>query len=145
MTLLAALSSWKMPSTVEIYAALYDNQAFFKHWAFIIDIDGAEADVVLHAVGCEGQFRFETKDSNVRNSKSLAELVYIATIPESQVEKVKEVAQNLPIRNDVNVWNCQDYVLDLLDALEQEAILDKNDGRYKNRKTALRGKQDGLI
>lgn len=78
-------------------------------------------------------------------SKTLIELVYVATIPESESGRVEEIAKGLPIRNEVKVWNCQDYVIELLGALETQNIIDKNDSKYKGRKGQIQKKMDGFV
>lgn len=46
--------------------------------------------------------------------------------------------------NEIRGWNCQDFVLDLLDALEEEQVVDGVDEGYRLRRLGLQGMQEGL-
>ena len=52
--------------------------------------------------------------------------------------------RNAPIHNQYPGYNCQDYVLELLDDLEGKGIVDGNDRGYRNMKEVLSSRQDGL-
>lgn len=43
----------------------------------------------------------------------------------------------VPVRNEVNGWNSQDWVLDLLEALEKRKVIDL-DARYNLSKARIR-------
>lgn len=58
---------------------------------------------------------------------------------------LKAVARDIPVRSDIHGWNCQDWVLDFLDKLEEEDIIDGADSRYRERKLYVRGKVEGLV
>lgn len=61
------------------------------------------------------------------------------------MDAIKDAAQNAPIHNEYPGYNCQDYVLDLLDDLEEKGIIDKKDKKYQQKKEIVKSKQEGLI
>lgn len=65
-------------------------------------------------------------------------------VPISKVAAIKETAKNATIHNEFPGYNCQDYVLELLDDLEGKKIINGNDANYKKKKELLISKQEGL-
>ncbi|KAM5438526.1 hypothetical protein MferCBS31731_004817 [Microsporum ferrugineum] len=122
-----------------VYAAIFDDGCFFKHWALFVD---GPTKLILNAMGSSGRFRYEQRTANVREDGTLLELYYICEIDESKALGVADIAANVPIRNDIPSWNCQDFVFDVMEALE--GMIDMDDG-YKRRLETLRSKQDGLL
>lgn len=53
------------------------------------------------------------------------------------MDDIKDIASRTPVRNDIRKWNSQDYVLDLLELLEQVGILDVVDDDYWNKRDIL--------
>lgn len=99
---------------------------------------------MLQAKGSDGWFRYEPENRDARRSRSLVELVYICDVDVAKVSMIKGVASKVPVKNVISGWNCQDYVLDLLDTLEEDEIVNKNTG-YQKQKTKVRAKQEGLV
>lgn len=133
-----------MSSTVSIYVAIYNDGGVYKHWGLFID-EPQEADkMLLHVKGSDGRFRYEPEARDARRSASLVELVYLCGVNVTKISAIKSAASKVIVHNEVRGWNCQDYVLDLLDALEKEAIVSNQDAGYRNQKILVRGKQEGL-
>lgn len=134
-----------MPSSVSLYVAIHDDGGIYKHWSLFIDGPSASDKTIFQAMGSSGRYRFETENSNPRLWETLAELFYVCDVDESDTIAVKNTAKQVPIRDESPSWNCQDYVLDLLDALEEGRVIEGEDAGYQRRKSDLRRKQDGLI
>lgn len=116
----------------------------FKHWSLFIEGEQDADKFLLHAVGSKGRFRFEERNANARQSHSISDVFQLCDVDTSLVGRVKEIARAVPIRNNVEVWNCQDYVLDLLELLEEANVVPRENARYQTRKKELKLKQDGL-
>jgi hypothetical protein len=82
--------------------------------------------------------------SNPRESTRLAEMVYLCDVDASDIPAIKDAAENAVIHNESPGYNCQDYVLELLDALEEHGIIDNSDANYITNRETLEGKQEGL-
>lgn len=135
-----------MPSsTVPIHVAIDNQGVLYKHWSLFIEGEKDADKNLFHAVGSQCHFRFEEQQSDARNSKSISELFAICEIDGSRVQAVRNIAKAVPIRNDDPTWNCQDYVLDLLDELENNNIVPSSEHPgYDRKKRRLAAKQDGL-
>lgn len=95
-------------------------------------------------MGSEGHYWFEERDADARNSASLSELLKLGDIDASQASRVKAIARAVPIKNNIPAWNCQDFVVDLLEALEEASIMSNADSVYAGGKAQLTAKMDGL-
>ena len=87
-------------------------------------------------MGSSTRYRFEMRNSNARKSKTLSELVYLCDVPASKVNAIKDAAKNAVIHNKFPGYNCQDYVVELLD--------DFADATYASNKANVKSKQEGL-
>ncbi|EDN02499.1 hypothetical protein I7I51_07495 [Histoplasma capsulatum] len=132
-----------MPPTVKLHVAIY-HSGVYKHWSLFVEGATDSEKIILHAMGSSTRYRFEMRNSNARESKSLAELVYLCDVPAFKVEAIKDTAKNAVIHNEFAGYNCQDYVLELLDDLEAEGIIDGGDATYAANKASVKGKQEGL-
>jgi hypothetical protein len=133
-----------MSSTVSIYVAISISDGVYKHWGVFIDVPGEEDKIFLQVAGSDGRFRYEMETTDVRQSERLVELIHIYDVDVAKINSIKTIAGQVTVHNEIRGWNCQDYVLDLLEALEQEAIVDSKDGVYQTQKDSIRGKQEGL-
>jgi len=133
-----------MPSNISIYTAIYDETGIFKHWSLFLDGTTDVDKTELQVMGSDGRFWFEEKNANPRDAQDLLELVYLCELDADQLGSIKDIAKRVPVRNEIAGWNCQDFVLDLLDALEDDGVIDAGNEAYVKRKENLRGRQDGL-
>lgn len=126
-------------SKVALYIAMYRDGDNYKHWALYID--DVDDDIILNVRGSAGHWRFEQQnDHNPRESRSLHDLVYVATIKKSQVPRLIETARSLPLKQTKPAWNCQNYVLDLIDEIDG-TMINISDAEFD----ALARKMDGLV
>jgi len=130
-------------STVGLYVAVYTGTVY-KHWSIYMDGALEEDKTILHIMGSSGNYRFETRNHDPRRSARLIELLHLSDVAVSKVGAIKEIAQNMTIHNNAPGYNCQDYVLDVLDELESESIIDDKDAGYKTKKKNLKAKQEGF-
>ncbi|KAJ5499598.1 hypothetical protein N7453_008649 [Penicillium expansum] len=133
-----------MSSAVSIYVAISASEGVYKHWGIFIDGPREKDKIFLQVAGSDGRFRYELETRDVRQSERLVELLPLYDVNVAEINSIKTVASQVTIHNEVRGWNCQDYVLDLLEVLEKESIVNSKDARYKRQKDLLHGKQEGL-
>jgi hypothetical protein len=130
-------------SKIKVYVAISDDGGVYKHWALFIDQAEAEA-TLLNVKGSDGRFRYETEKRDVRYDQSLVELVYLCDVDVAKANTIRNIARTIPVHNEISRWNCQDYVLDLLDELEERKVIDGEDEVYRMQRTYVAVKQEGL-
>ncbi|KAB8212860.1 hypothetical protein BDV33DRAFT_186010 [Aspergillus novoparasiticus] len=133
-----------MPSTSGLHVAIYDDGGVYKHWSLFLDGPTDLEKIILHIMGSSTRYRFEMRNSNARNSSSLLELVYLCHVDNSKINDIKDAAQKMTIHNEAPGYNCQDYILELLDELEEKNIVDRRNQSYKSNRKKVEDKQEGV-
>lgn len=134
-----------MPSTSGLYVAIYEDEGVYKHWSFFFDGPTPEQKIIFQAMGSSTRYRFERLVSNAREAPELIELIHLCDVPSSGFKAIEKTARNTVIHNEFPGFNCQDYVLDLMENLEKEGIVDINDQSYGENKELAKDKQEGLL
>lgn len=133
-----------MSSTSELYVAIYNDGGVYKHWSLFIEGPTDLEKTILHIMGSSTRYRFEMRNSNARDSATLFELVYLCHVDNSKISAIKDAARNMVIHNEAPGYNCQDYILELLDELEEKKIVDRSNASYKRNRQKVEGKQEGI-
>ncbi|MCJ1339736.1 hypothetical protein MMC09_005026 [Bachmanniomyces sp. S44760] len=127
------------PSSASLYVALYDPRyqgGDISHWALHLDLHGY-GHVLYEVIGGPGEFRLAQRTSAPDRSTQLRESVFVADIDgtDNIAHYYQIVANTNAIQNDIALWNCQQWVMDILETLQEEDIID--DYRYHNSKEEL--------
>ncbi|KAE8374233.1 hypothetical protein BDV26DRAFT_300360 [Aspergillus bertholletiae] len=130
---------------VGVHVAIITDEGVFKHWAIFIDVPRESDKIMLQARGSDGRFRYEPEYGDARGLSGLDELVFLFQVESAEATWPKAAANELPVRSDIHGWNCQDWVLDFLDKLEEDDLIDGEDRAYREQKSYVRGKVEGLV
>ncbi|KAE8352764.1 hypothetical protein BDV28DRAFT_157606 [Aspergillus coremiiformis] len=115
----------------KIHIAITTDSGIYKHWGIFLD----SAKTILQVRGSDRRFRYEPEDRDARDLDGLDELIFLCDVDEEKTRRVRRVASMVPVRSEVHGWNCQDWVMEVLDRLEEEGF------RY----FYVRGKMEGLV
>jgi hypothetical protein len=131
------------PVWVAIYAG--EHRAAYKHWAiFVEDEQNASKSFICHVMGFSRNFRYEQKRRNAYESNKMIEMIQVSHVHRDDLKSLRSVAMAVPIKNEDPTWNCQDFVLQLLEALVVEELIDDDDVYQEGRKKAFL-KMEGLV
>ena len=121
-----------------LFVAMYKPpRGNFLQWAIYLQ-DGSE-DTIYEVVGENPLFEANIitgrkPEQSTRYQRS----IFIYKINPLDVPSLKEKVSSVKLQNDVVHWNCQDYVMETLDLLEEECIIDGEDKSYIKTKKELR-------
>ncbi len=79
-----------------------------------------------------------TPENDPSHLPSYAGTIPLTHVKASDLPRIGQLARQLEMDRWPG-WNCQDYVIDLLGALEKEGVIEERDGDYESRKRRLRG------
>ncbi|KAJ5727399.1 hypothetical protein N7493_005219 [Penicillium malachiteum] len=131
-----------MSPTIPLSVAIYENPGIL-HWSLFIEAENDDAKTKIHVLGARRRyFPVISPRSDARNSDSLIELLPLCQVEEGKIEIIKNIAYDTPIRNDLDDWSCQDYVLNIVDRLEEALILNPEDKDYIRNKEAVAAKRE---
>ncbi|KAG5208239.1 hypothetical protein GTR04_5783 [Trichophyton interdigitale] len=131
-----------MAPTTPLMVAISDNPGI-KHWSLFIDTEQKPDKTIIHLLGARQRyFRDVRIRSDVRESTSLVELCPICEIDTYKVEAVKNIAWDTPVRNEEADYSCQDFIIDVLEKLEQANIVNAEDPDYQRNKGIVKAKRE---
>lgn len=118
-----------------LYVALYAPvQGNVKHWALYLEGVG-----IFQVVGDPMEFELNVRlRVRPQDSARYTGRVYIAEVDDTR--EFVQVVRTTHISNDVAHWNCQNFVLDVLEGLNDDDVLDDYD--YQEAKDKLEGMLD---
>ncbi|KGO69517.1 hypothetical protein PITC_014070 [Penicillium italicum] len=71
--------------------------------------------------------------------------LYVGAVSKTDVERIKNVASTILVDNETLEWDCQDYVLEILDKLEDDYVLEGDDEDYREARSVLKGKRGAIV
>lgn len=78
-------------------------------------------------------------------SKSFLGKEYVGVISTADIEIIKNLASTILVDNAMAEWDCQDYVLEILNKLEDNFVLEKDDGDSREARSILKGKRGAIF
>lgn len=116
-----------------------------SHWAIYLpiipkDVDPDDDDgcehLIYQATGPENSLGSIVSAVNPRHSRRCREVILVSSIDTVRdIEETKTKLKEHPMSNNVTSWNCQDWVMEVLETLEGEELLDSP--AYEEAKTRL--------
>ncbi|EPE02865.1 hypothetical protein F503_01606 [Ophiostoma piceae UAMH 11346] len=82
-----------------------------------------EKSLICHAQGSAGRFRFEETLRYARTYETICGLESLGKIRAADAGRLKDVCAAVPVQNETQGWNCQDWVHDAFVVLVDGGIL----------------------
>lgn len=127
---------------VAIWKPLYGGN--YQHWALYIDSD---EPLVIEVIGEHPSFEPSTSNFRAEDfpARSFLEKHYLGVVSRDDVPGISEIASRVAVDNETVQWDCQDYVLEILDALEEVYYLDRDEEEYRDAREMLNEKRGPII
>lgn len=106
--------------TVAIYRPREGN---FDHWAFCTYNKQTKEYRIYQVEGLANQLCATVLPKNPEGSDRLIKKILVGHTRESDTNKASEAIQGVQIQTEVSSWDCQEYVIDIMDSLEEVGIL----------------------
>ncbi|KAJ8068470.1 hypothetical protein OCU04_004024 [Sclerotinia nivalis] len=124
----------------KVSVVIFSVDLGFKHWAlFFEDEQDSSKSSILHVKQSTKEFYYDQFSGDARNSKSLHQIIDIGLIEGGQVQPAMHTVRGVEIKNKVKAWNCQDFVLDALKALEEQGFLDVGNDKFVELQSLMEG------
>lgn len=125
---------------VVFYRPRYGN---YLHWA--LHIENGDEHQILEVDGEHPQFEYNTFMEDPNTSNTFLRQLFVAVLGEGDIERVKSAARSVPVDNETVEWDCQDYVLEVLERLQEDLVLDKDDADYIEVREILMEERGGIL
>ena len=125
---------------VAIYRAVHGN---YEHCALYLE-NGTEHKI-YEVVGEHLQFQPNVVSGKPTSTSRHKKNIGVDDISANDVKELEKVISLAAVKNSVVHWNCQDYVLEILDKLAEECIVDEDEEEYKNARKYLKNIYGAMI
>ena len=117
---------FKMP---KIYIAVYrPRSGNYYHWAIYVK---GTPPRILEVTGSHPNFTRNNIEARPESTDRHVESIKVGDVNEGDMREFYSIMGRVEVDNDTVDWNCQDYVLEALEALAEECVLDEDDEDYK--------------
>ena len=114
----------------------------YQHWALYLQTDNH--NLIFEVTGNHPNFKRNELKADPKNSQSFIGMICMDIISSSDITTLQSVARTTKIDNETVEWDCQEYVLDMLETLEKECVVDADDETYKDSKKELKKKRGAI-
>lgn len=115
----------------------------FQHWA--LHLHASDQDYIFEVDGEHPTFQKVTSSGKPSDSDTFIKSIFVSEVGDPDIPTIKAIVDAAHVDNETLEWDCQEYVLDILEACEQEAVLDEDDVYYMEAKEALKRKRGPMI
>lgn len=118
-------------------------QGNYLHWA-LYHQDGQD-DTLYEVVNETPNFTKNTAKEKPEATNRLREKLFISTILARDVPRFEDIVDNATVDNETTHWNCQDYVLEIIEVLASECIVDEEEESYLEAVRYLKEQNGAMI
>ncbi|GKZ26437.1 hypothetical protein AbraIFM66951_007861 [Aspergillus brasiliensis] len=142
-TIDADLGDYK-PAKCALWVTIGRATAGLKPWMLLIDAPTYTEKLMIHLVGSPTAYRVEKRFWTDYDENRVEYWAYLGDIPNSDTvyDKIIQAGEGAEIDNDDPSYNCQDYILDVLEELERLKIVSKRNSVYRENKWNLESKKE---
>ncbi|KAH8816979.1 hypothetical protein F5884DRAFT_241413 [Xylogone sp. PMI_703] len=132
-----------MKDNPKLYGIIFHpRHSNFQHWALYLQ--SSDNDIIFEVEGEHPNFKPNVMRTKPENIADFSHKIFIAEINNSDVQKLEHVVCETPVDNETAEWDGQEYVFDILERLEVECIVDKDDEEYHEAKEELKAKRGAV-
>lgn len=118
--LIAVSTPGVLELAVVIYRPREDN---FHHWGFHVYSRNTQGHRIFQAEGPVNQLTAQIRCANPNSSARLLKGILLGGVYDTQFTRLAALIQGVEMQNDVSLWDCQEYVIDIMDALQEGGVL----------------------
>ncbi|KAI9802928.1 MAG: hypothetical protein M1825_002159 [Sarcosagium campestre] len=90
-------------------------------------LENGDEKSIYEVTGEHPDFRKNVMQADPAASRRHVRNILVATIETRDIQELVETIDKVHVDNETVEWNCQDYVLETLEALLDECIIDEDD------------------
>ena len=119
----------------KLYVAMYRPlTGNYEHWALYVDV----VHEIYEVTGESPHFKRNVVSGNPTSSGRHKRSILIADINTDDMADFQKAVDAIKPDNSTIHWNCQDYVIEVLEKLEEEFIVDGDERAYKRAKNQVK-------
>jgi hypothetical protein len=103
----------------------------YEHWALCLNDDDGDVPTVFEVTGEHPNFEKSTLKYNPKDTGRHRRDIVVGVINKRDIPEFLQTVEHSKANNTTVDWNCQDYVIELVEKLYDECIIDEDDKYYK--------------
>src|SRR5438876_9890747 len=121
----------------KLHVAMYRPvEGNYEHWA--LHLENGSENTIYEVTGESPSFVTSVIQSKPSATNRHKRSIFLSNINATDMPTFKDAISTIQPNNGVSLWNCQDYVLELLEKLEEECIIDGDDDQYVENKKKVK-------
>jgi hypothetical protein len=114
----------------------------YQHWALYLSAPNAKDSLLIQVVNAHPTFEASFTNQTPKGfSATYLKEISLSEVQVQDIPHLRQIAQAANVDNETVDWTCQDYVIEILDALEEECIIgfdgEKEDSDYREAKAEM--------
>lgn len=119
------------------YVAMYaPEEGNYEHWALYLK-NGSE-HIIYEVIGESPSFEPHVFPARPESTKRHKRSIFIAEIRAQDLPDFRQAVAAVKTTSQPYHWNCQDYVLEVLEQLEEDCVVNNEDVEYQEAKEEVK-------
>ncbi|KAL8838834.1 MAG: hypothetical protein Q9170_001989 [Blastenia crenularia] len=120
-----------------LYVAMYRPvTGNYEHWALYLENESQHT--IYEVAGEYPNFKPNVISAKPTSTSRHKRSILVYDISAVDISTFEEVVAAMVPQNDIVEWNCQDYVIEVLEKLEEECVVDLDDKAYSSAKKQVK-------
>lgn len=146
-------------SCFKLYVAFYKplpGTGNYQHWALYLasPADVPDENTVVHVLEAHPTFKASMKTGATISAQAFSPRIFLdqtflCEIQSCDVQQLRDIATEANVDNETLDWTCQDYVVEILEALEEACIIgfdgEEDDQEYDGNKKKVMERYGAMI
>lgn len=121
----------------KLYVAMFRPEAGnYEHWALYLD--HSPEHTIYEVIGDSPTFQPSVSSGKPTSSLRHRRSIFVYDIIAVDIPALEKAISTMEPDNSTSHWNCQDYVIEILDKLEEEFIIDGDDEEFISAKEEVK-------
>ncbi|KAM0714519.1 hypothetical protein Q7P37_009815 [Cladosporium fusiforme] len=113
----------------KVYIAVYrPRDGNYYHWALYVKSTPSK---IFEVTGSHPNFERNIVQAKPESTNRHVENIEVGDVSEGDMSEFYSIMRRVEVDNETVDWNCQDYVVEALEALVEECVIDEDDEDYK--------------
>lgn len=128
----------------QLYVAFYrPRYGNYQHWALYLQ--HGDDHTIYELIESSPNFRKNKLKVDPQTSRRYLGKLLVASLGESDIPLVSRAVKDAEVDNTTVEWDCQDYVIEIIERLEEDLVLDEADEDYRRARKALKKKRGAIV
>lgn len=108
----------------------------YEHWALYLE--NQSEHTIYEVTGESPRFKPNVISGKPTSTNRHRRTIFVYDINENDIPAFKKAISAVKPQNSISHWNCQDYVIEALEKLEEECVVDEDEKAYISAKKQVK-------